>query len=122
MIAKGTLLVYNHKRDRKEVSIMEYKCAKRLEHFTTGIFAALDEKKDKLVKEGRTIYNLSVGTPDFKPPKHIMDAVTEAVQDTDNYKYTFKKGKFQMLVTYSTDELDGKIKKTQLKTKKITVK
>ena len=44
-------------------------------------------KKDKLVKEGRTIYNLSVGTPDFKPPKHIMDAVTEAVQDTDNYKY-----------------------------------
>lgn len=42
--------------------------------------------------------------------------------DTDNYKYTFKKGKFQMLVTYSTDELDGKIKKTQLKTKKITVK
>ena len=88
MIAKGTLLVYNHKRDRKEVSIMEYKCAKRLEHFTTGIFAALDEKKDKLVKEGRTIYNLSVGTPDFKPPRHIMDAVTEAVQDTDNYKYS----------------------------------
>ena len=118
MIAKGTLLVYNHKRDRKEVSIMEYKCAKRLEHFTTGIFAALDEKKDKLVKEGRTIYNLSVGTPDFKPPKHIMDAVTEAVQDTDNYKYSLV-DMTQMLdavvsyykdrygVTISSDEITG---------------
>lgn len=42
--------------------------------------------------------------------------------DTDNYKYSFKKGKFQMLVTYSTDEENGKIKKTQLKTKKITIK
>lgn len=42
--------------------------------------------------------------------------------DTDNYKYSFKKGKFQMLVTYSTDEENGKMKKTQLKTKKITIK
>ncbi len=40
----------------------------------------------------------------------------------DNYKYSFKKGKFQMLVTYSTDENNGKIKEKQLKTKKITVK
>ena len=39
-----------------------------------------------------------------------------------NYKYSFKKGKFQMLVTYSTDENNGKIKEKQLKTKKITVK
>lgn len=67
---------------------MEYKCAERLNHFTTGIFAALDEKKAELVKAGRRIYNLSVGTPDFKPPKHIMDAVSEAVKDTDNYKYS----------------------------------
>lgn len=67
---------------------MEYKCAERLKHFTTGIFAALDEKKAELVNEGRQIYNLSVGTPDFKPPKHIMDAVADAVRDTDNYKYS----------------------------------
>lgn len=67
---------------------MEYKCAERLNHFTTGIFAALDEKKAQLISEGRRIYNLSVGTPDFKPPKHIMDAVADAVRDTDNYKYS----------------------------------
>lgn len=67
---------------------MEYKCAKRLEHFTTGIFAALDEKKNKLIKEGRIIYNLSVGTPDFKPPEHIMEALGKAVSDAENYKYS----------------------------------
>lgn len=67
---------------------MEYKCAERLNHFTTGIFAALDGKKAELVREGRRIYNLSVGTPDFKPPKHIMDAVSEAVSDAENYKYS----------------------------------
>ncbi len=75
-------------RENSEVIVMEYKCAKRLEHFTTGIFAALDEKKNQLIREGRTVYNLSVGTPDFAPPKHIMDAVSEAVADPVNYRYS----------------------------------
>ena len=34
--------------------------------FKTGIFATLNEKKEELIKEGRKVYNLSVGTPDFK--------------------------------------------------------
>lgn len=67
---------------------MNYKCADRLNYFSTGIFAALDEKKSNLLKQGRTIYNLSVGTPDFVPPKHIMDAVSEAVKDPVNYRYS----------------------------------
>ena len=32
-----------------------------------GIFAALDEKKEELLKSGKKVYNLSVGTPDFEP-------------------------------------------------------
>ena len=36
--------------------------------------------------EGRR-YNLSVGTPDFKPAPHIMEAVSEAAKDPKNYKY-----------------------------------
>ena len=67
---------------------MEFKRAERLNHFSTGIFAALDERKNKLIKEGRTVYNLSVGTPDFEPPKHIMDALADAVKDPANYKYS----------------------------------
>lgn len=40
----------------------------------------------------------------------------------DNYKYNFKKGKFQMLLVYQSNEDNGKIKEKQLKSKKITVK
>ena len=36
--------------------------------FKPGIFGALNEKKEELLKEGRKVYNLSVGTPDFEPP------------------------------------------------------
>ena len=62
--------------------------AQRLNHFQTGIFASLDEKKNELVKSGRTIYNLSIGTPDFKPHESIMEAFSKACLDPENYKYT----------------------------------
>ena len=56
--------------------------------FQAGIFAILDEKKRELQKAGRTIYNLSVGTPDFPTPPHIMQAVSDAARDPENYKYS----------------------------------
>lgn len=64
--------------------------ARRLNHFQTGIFAELDEKKEAMIKQGRAIYNLSVGTPDFTPPKHVVDAVLEAASRPENYKYSLR--------------------------------
>lgn len=64
--------------------------AERLSHFQTGIFAALDEKKDQLLKSGKKIYNLSIGTPDFEPPAHVVDAMAEASSDPKNYVYSLK--------------------------------
>ena len=55
--------------------------------FKTGIFATLNEKKEELIKEGRKVYNLSVGTPDFKPAPHVMKAMQDACKDPENYKY-----------------------------------
>lgn len=52
-----------------------------------GIFAVLNDKKEELKKQGRKIYNLSVGTPDFETPEHIRKAVEKAAADPDNYKY-----------------------------------
>ena len=52
-----------------------------------SIFAVLNEKKNEMLAQGRTIYNLSIGTPDFKPAQHIMDAVSEAAKYPENYKY-----------------------------------
>ena len=55
--------------------------------FKTGIFATLNEKKEELIKEGRKVYNLSVGTPGFKPAPHVMKAMQDACKDPENYKY-----------------------------------
>ena len=67
---------------------MEFRQASRLDPFKTGIFAALDLKKAELIKEGRTVYNLSVGTPDMHPPKHVSDALLSAAQNPENWKYS----------------------------------
>lgn len=55
--------------------------------FQAGIFAVLNEKKEELIRRGRTVYNLSVGTPDFLPAPHVTEAVANAAKDPENYKY-----------------------------------
>lgn len=69
---------------------MESMKAKRLDHFQTGIFAELNELKEQMLAEGKTIYNLSVGTPDFQPPQHVIDAIKEAASIPENYKYSLR--------------------------------
>ena len=63
------------------------KISEKVNGFKTGIFATLNEKKEELIKEGRKVYNLSVGTPDFKPAPHVMKAMQDACKDPENYKY-----------------------------------
>lgn len=53
---------------------MDLKFADRMKDFEEGIFQVLDEKKKELEAQGRTVYNLSVGTPDFPPAAHIVEA------------------------------------------------
>ena len=61
--------------------------SKRLDRFGEEIFAALDDQRIALEKEGRTLYNLSVGAPDFETPEHIRRALSEAAMDPANWKY-----------------------------------
>lgn len=67
---------------------MELKFADRMKDFEEGIFQVLNEKKNERIAQGKKVYNLSVGTPDFKPAQHIMDAVVEAAKKPENYKYS----------------------------------
>ena len=67
---------------------MEFQCAKRSEQFQPGIFNVLDEKKKEIEATGRKVYNLSIGTPDFPPAPHVMQALCEAAQKPENYKYS----------------------------------
>lgn len=60
--------------------------ADRMKQFESGIFQLLNDKKMKW-KGRKKVYNLSVGTPDFKPAPHIVEAVAEAAKKPENYKY-----------------------------------
>lgn len=64
--------------------------SKRLAKFGPEIFAALNDKKAMLEAEGRSIYNLSVGTPDFAPPAHIRQALIDAASDPANWRYSLR--------------------------------
>ncbi len=66
------------------------KFADRLDRFGEEIFASLNNKKLELETQGRKIYNMSVGTPDFKTPEHIRKALEEAAADPDNWKYALR--------------------------------
>lgn len=69
---------------------MKLQAADRMKEYEEGIFQVLNEKKEEVEKKGRKVYNLSVGTPDFPTEKHIIEAVTKAAQNPDNYKYALK--------------------------------
>ena len=66
---------------------MDIRFSERALGIEEGIFSVLNTKKEELIKAGRTVYNFSVGTPDFKTPDHIMKAMQEACKDPENYKY-----------------------------------
>lgn len=66
------------------------KFSNRMERFGDEIFAALNVKKVELEAVGRTIYNLSVGTPDFETPEHIRKAVAAAAMDSQNWRYSLR--------------------------------
>ncbi|HJA92698.1 MAG TPA: aminotransferase class I/II-fold pyridoxal phosphate-dependent enzyme [Candidatus Eisenbergiella merdipullorum] len=69
---------------------MELHVASRMKNYEEGIFQILNEKKEELTAQGKKVYNLSVGTPDFPPSQEVMEAVTRAAQDPENYKYALK--------------------------------
>lgn len=69
---------------------MKIETSKRLEHFQTGIFTALNEKKEELVKSGRKVYNLSVGTPDFPVAEHVRKALLESAARPEDFHYSLR--------------------------------
>lgn len=62
--------------------------ADRMKGYEEGIFQVLNEMRLKKEQAGEKVYNFSVGTPDFEPAPHIMEAVARAASKPENYKYS----------------------------------
>lgn len=64
--------------------------SQRLDRFGAEVFASLNNKLLALKAQGKTIYNMSVGTPDFKPYDHVVEALTQTAQDLEMWKYALR--------------------------------
>lgn len=64
--------------------------SQRLDRFGAEVFASLNNKLLALKAQGKTIYNMSVDTPDFKPYDHVVEALTQAAQDPEMWKYALR--------------------------------
>ena len=67
---------------------MEIKTSTRLDHFRTGIFAFLDEKRREMEAVGKEVINFSIGTPDFTAPEEVVDALVKCASAPTTYGYT----------------------------------
>lgn len=67
---------------------MNVKFARRMDGFEPGIFNVLDDRKKERLAQGKPVYNLSIGTPDFLPEPHIVQALAQAASDPNNYRYS----------------------------------
>lgn len=62
--------------------------SKRLDLFGDEVFAALNVRRRELEAAGRRVFDLSVGTPDFEPPAHVVEALRASAADPANWKYS----------------------------------
>ncbi|MFJ8457536.1 pyridoxal phosphate-dependent aminotransferase [Lysinibacillus xylanilyticus] len=62
--------------------------SKKLQQLPTQFFAALVQKVNAALAEGRDVINLGQGNPDQPTPPHIIQALQEAADNPQNHKYS----------------------------------
>lgn len=58
--------------------------------FETGIFSELAIRKQRAMKQGKDIIDLSVGSPDMPPPDFVIDTLVKYAKEPNAYGYTLK--------------------------------
>ena len=61
--------------------------AKRVQGGKANILADLEAIRRERIAKGLPVYNLSAGTPDLPPSQHVMEVLSQACLDAENYKY-----------------------------------
>jgi LL-diaminopimelate aminotransferase len=61
--------------------------ATNLDHLPPYLFAQIDAKRDALRAQGIEVISLGIGDPDIPTPKHIVDAMAEAIRKPANHQY-----------------------------------
>ncbi len=80
---------------------MNWPPSRRLSHLGSAIFTEMNQLKRKVEREGTTVIDLGIGSPDQPPAPHILEAIREAVSDPSLYGYPMTDGtpEFRKTVT-----------------------
>ncbi len=62
--------------------------ARRIKNMSSAIFNEMEEIKRQVEERGIEVINLGVGSPDLPPASHIIEAMHNALDKPDNYRYT----------------------------------
>ena len=97
---------------------MELNFSKKSNAIEGGIFNILNDKKKDLLARGRKVYNFSIGTPDFQPAPHIMEAMVEACKNPQNYKYAIddKPELLQAMIDYYKNRFGVSLEENEIMT------
>jgi LL-diaminopimelate aminotransferase len=63
------------------------KLSNMMSGLSANILSRLEDRRREIVAAGGEVINLSAGTPDLPPAKHVMEALASAVMDPEQYKY-----------------------------------
>lgn len=66
------------------------------------IFAELDEWKDEIRKQGRTIIDLGIGNPDGRTPDVVVESALASIKKTESHGYPSFKGKMELRQAIAT--------------------
>lgn len=65
--------------------------AKRLQHLSAAIFSQMAERK-RAVAKTRSVYDLSIGSPDQPPEPELLDVLVQAVREPGAFGYALSEG------------------------------
>ncbi len=77
------------------------KGAERIEHIKEYYFSKKLSEINQLIKQGKPIINLGIGSPDLMPPTSVIEAMTNATKQKENHGYQSYRGILELRKTIS---------------------
>ncbi|WP_064201511.1 aminotransferase class I/II-fold pyridoxal phosphate-dependent enzyme [Brevibacillus brevis] len=65
--------------------------SKRLNHLSADIFSEMDARKREVAKI-RTVYDLSIGSPDQQPDEKLLQTLIDAIWQPNSFRYPLSEG------------------------------
>jgi LL-diaminopimelate aminotransferase len=72
--------------------MIKVELADRVKSLPPYLFAAIDRMKQDALSKGVDLIDLSIGDPDIPTPRHIIDAMKDAVEKPANHRYPSYEG------------------------------